>query len=185
MKKKKENPLNNLSGKEWLKFQKSWFKYEGREKLYLDNVRFFTKINPYSEVNIGITPHADSDAIESIEVQELYHFQPIADTNPESLDYVFIDLLNEYHVQLRNPVMSVQSYLEELSDQAYRALKPEGYLTVFVRNQYKDNVRAALAFETARVFKQQFSIRDEKIGCPVVGEDHSPFYCLHFRKKGV
>ena len=38
-----KNKFNLISSKEWLPFQKSWFRYEDDERLYRDNIRFFTK----------------------------------------------------------------------------------------------------------------------------------------------
>ena len=38
-----KNKFNLISSKEWLPFQKSWFRYEDDERLYRENIRFFTK----------------------------------------------------------------------------------------------------------------------------------------------
>ena len=38
-----KNRFNRLTSKEWLPFQKSWFKYSNDEKLYRENLRFFCK----------------------------------------------------------------------------------------------------------------------------------------------
>ena len=43
------NRFNRLTSKEWLPFQKSWFKYESDTKLYSDNLRFFCKAEPSEE----------------------------------------------------------------------------------------------------------------------------------------
>ena len=38
-----KNRFNRLTSKEWLPFQKSWFKESSDEILYRENIRFFTK----------------------------------------------------------------------------------------------------------------------------------------------
>ena len=38
-----KNRFNRLTSKEWLPFQKSWFKYSNDENLYRENLRFFCK----------------------------------------------------------------------------------------------------------------------------------------------
>ena len=38
-----ENRFSNLTSKEWLPFQKSWFKFENKFNLIEKNLRFFTK----------------------------------------------------------------------------------------------------------------------------------------------
>ena len=38
-----KNRFNRLTSKEWLPFQKSWFKESSDETLYRENIRFFTK----------------------------------------------------------------------------------------------------------------------------------------------
>lgn len=181
---KKVNPLNNLGGKEWLLFQKSWFRYETKEKLYLNNLQFFTKTSANRPAKIGITAHADLGSIDQLSSTHPYHFSHLGAANDKSLDYVMIDLLNEYHCRPRTAIISNEDYLIALAELAERVLKSQAYLTVFARNVYVDDARFDLAFEVAKVFKRYFSIRDEKIACPQIGEDHSPFYCLHFKKNG-
>ena len=38
-----KNRFNRLTSKEWLPFQKSWFKYDTEEKLLTENIRFFIR----------------------------------------------------------------------------------------------------------------------------------------------
>ena len=45
-----KNRFNRLTSKEWLPFQKSWFKYESDEKLLTENIRFFCRAEPGDEV---------------------------------------------------------------------------------------------------------------------------------------
>jgi len=38
-----KNRFNRLTSKEWLPFQKSWFKESSDELLYRENIRFFSR----------------------------------------------------------------------------------------------------------------------------------------------
>ncbi len=44
-----KNKFNLLTSKEWLPFQKSWFKVSSDEILYRENIRFFTKADVNEE----------------------------------------------------------------------------------------------------------------------------------------
>ena len=58
-----ENRFNNLTSKEWLPFQKSWFRFENKFNLIEKNLRFFTKGSEKKEENVFIQSDSSQSEI--------------------------------------------------------------------------------------------------------------------------
>ena len=61
-----ENRFNNLTSKEWLPFQKSWFRFENKFNLIEKNLRFFTKGSEKKKENIFIQSDTSQSEINDL-----------------------------------------------------------------------------------------------------------------------
>ena len=61
-----ENRFNNLTSKEWLPFQKSWFIFENKSNLIEKNIRFFTKASEKKKENVFINSNLSQNEINDL-----------------------------------------------------------------------------------------------------------------------
>lgn len=186
-----KNRFNRLSSKEWLPFQKSWFKYSDDAKLYREHILFFTKAEAdgsnllYHGHNPALVNEICTDA--SIPVLQ------IDDHQNQDAQYVILDLRESVY-----KLGSVEAYLEwrhqilSLLERTYAFLEHRRFVTVFIPNVFLENKYYPLAWDMAQQISQIFSLKDEKVACNAVANeqcsqqysiDHlNVFYCLNFRK---
>jgi len=188
-----KNKFNRLTSKEWLPFQKSWFKYTGDEELYRQNLRFFCHAEPVEYPVYYFGPQ--SELFKSIAIDE----QISVCTTPESpfseFQFALLDLQTEVTTisstdewfQLRNSVIDqvkkIKSKLE------YRR-----FLCILIPQIYLQNQFLPVAWEMAEAVSGLLTLKDEKIagiqnGTEVVRTDSDYFasnqhffYALYFRK---
>lgn len=187
-----KNKFNNLTSKEWLPFQKSWFKFDSDIQLYSDNLRFFTKTDDGPSHFLYYGPYDDM-ARDIGEKNNLVIHSP--DFVPDSLQYAIFDLRKsinsattpeEYEAikhEILNKVLSVFGILEH-----------RRFITLFVGNVQKNETYYPYAWDLAKAISSIFSIKDEKIACLNTSTTNSKadaygfqptqdvFYCLNFRK---
>ena len=105
-----KNRFNNLNSKEWLPFQKSWFKYTNLEKLYRENVRFFMKFdeqeNPPNLLYIG--DEKGEQVIKKVTKKEGAQLFFQNEINKfDTIQFVIIDFLNRI-----KEIDSIEKYSE-------------------------------------------------------------------------
>lgn len=185
-----KNRFNRLTSKEWLPFQKSWFKESSDDLLYKENLRFFTK--------------ADASEEKVLYFGKSYSlFKNIADENKLQADklekyngksqFILIDLrgfinndttLPEYK-RLRDKVLTlIKKHLTKLEERRF--------ISVFIPNIQTKNNYFAFAWDIAKHIGQIISLKDERIACSIkttseqnqklFNPSKSIFYCLYFRK---
>ncbi|HSK12110.1 MAG TPA: hypothetical protein VK907_02790, partial [Phnomibacter sp.] len=87
-----QNRFNRLGSKEWLPFQKSWFRYQDLPTLYRSNLRFFCKADAGGSQVVYMGPHRN--IFEQVAVEE--NIPLCRDMgNDEPVQFIFIDLLDE------------------------------------------------------------------------------------------
>lgn len=186
--KKHRNRFNRLTSKEWLPFQKSWFRFSDKEKLYRENLRFFTPADdPGSTVF-----YQGNDSPLCRQVAEIENLT-VTENADRPLHFALVDLTG-----LVKPGITVAGYKklrEELMPQLediYRQLAHRRFLAVFIPNVQNGDTYLPFAWDLAKRIATIFSLKDEKIACledePEGQAQHffqptkSFFYCLYFRK---
>jgi DNA modification methylase len=186
-----KNKFNNLTSKEWLPFQKSWFRYEDDNKLYDANIRFFTKA---SEGNVNIFyAGANHQIAKNICTRNDIAIKSFKNLGGHSIQYAIFDLrdevtenttLQDYEKIRERVINDILSLMEHIEHRRF--------ITIFIRNVQKNEAYYPFAWDLAKHISSILSIKDEKIACientdeNKAGRVFSPkgdtFYCLHFRK---
>ena len=190
-----KNRFNNISSKEWLPFQKSWFKFSNRENLYRENVRFFMKFDePENPPNLLYLGDEDGEkVIKKVarkEGAQLFFQNEI--NKLDTIQFVIIDFMS-----LISDTKSVEKYNKTKSEilQMLSSIKEKishrKFIAIFIKNKEKDGKYFPLAWDLAKNLGQAFNLKDEKIGCLENVEiankskyfqtDESVFYSLYFR----
>ncbi len=182
-----KNRFNRLTSKEWLPFQKSWFRYDADERLYLDNLRFFTKAEPTHE---KVLYYGDQfEAFKSIaETQEIS--TTVSFDSEDEFQFIVIDIRSEIAAcQTLESYYEIRTKIIDFAIQAFNRLTHRRFLTVYIQNQTIANQYYPFAWDLAWHLASIYSLKDEKIACKPIDQGsamHHPeqhlFYVLHFRK---
>lgn len=180
-----KNRFNRLTSKEWLPFQKSWFRFESDEKLYLENLRFFSKAEPAHEKVLYFGSMFDIFK-QQADAQDLKASKKNVETDESQ--FILIDIRNDIdqcqsldeYFQLRDEVVS-------FAKNSFHNLIHRRFLTVFIQNKTIGDQFFPLAWDMAWQLASIYSLKDEKIACKSLDSViHKPenelFYCLYFRK---
>ena len=186
-----KNKFNLITSKEWLPFQKSWFRFESDERLYRDNIRFFTKAD---ELKQPVAYYGQQyDLFERIAKENNLSATKLEELNTDT-QFIVVDLrsyitpatpLSEYD-ELRNRILS-------LLDKNYNRVLNRRFVSIFMPNIQNGPNYYAYAWDMAEYASQIFSLKDDKIACyggPMTTANNneyftpssSYFYCLYFRK---
>lgn len=186
-----KNKFNLITSKEWLPFQKSWFRFESDERLYRDNIRFFTKADELQQPVAYYGPQYD--LFEQIAKENSLSATKLEELNTDT-QFVVVDLrsyitpatsLSEYD-ELRNRILS-------LLEKNYNRVLNRRFVSIFMPNIQNGPNYYAYAWDMAEYASQIFSLKDDKIACyggPMTTANNneyftpssSYFYCLYFRK---
>lgn len=185
-----KNKFNLLTSKEWLPFQKSWFKVSSDEILYRENIRFFTKADVNEE---KILYFGKAFQLFKKIADENNLVAELLEKNNGNAQYILIDLrefvncdlsLEEYEV-LREKIIKL------LKDN-FTNLQERRFVSVLIPNIQKGKEYYAYAWDIAKNIAKFLSLKDEKIACgietPAVENlkffepTQNMFYCLYFRK---
>ncbi|MBR5167224.1 MAG: site-specific DNA-methyltransferase [Salinivirgaceae bacterium] len=186
-----KNKFNLITSKEWLPFQKSWFRFDNDERLYRDNIRFFTKAD---ELNQPIAYYGPSyDLFEKIAKENSLSSIALENLDTDA-QFVMIDLrgqislstsLAEYS-ELRDKILS-------LLENNFNRVLNRRFIAIFMPNIQNGPHYYAYAWDMAEYVSQIYSLKDDKIACydgqtaPVNNNEYftpsnSFIYCLYFRK---
>ncbi|KAA3613324.1 MAG: hypothetical protein DWQ05_17700 [Calditrichaeota bacterium] len=187
-----KNRMNDLTSRQWLQFQKSWFILE--KNPLAEFVAFFTKAR-YQDGHPGkiafYPPQLLNNFVaENRDPREFFSVDdhPISD----KVDYVYLDFQN---LETGEQLQSAKPKIEAINHWIQDHLVDRGYITIAVKNFHSANGSQLIAWEIAKWFSQYFLQKDEKIGCRVNSDDsqeekqfgwaprNSVTYFLHFRKE--
>jgi DNA modification methylase len=185
------NRFNRLTSKEWLPFQKSWFKFESDEKMYTDYVRFFCKAEPCDEVVFYYGP--DFKGFNQVcKEQQLIATQ---DVKSPAIQYVFIDLRESLSlIQNVDHYYNIINGVTEMCTKINTAIVHRRFITILAQNQYVGNQYQSYAYDIGYRLAGLWSLKDEKIAClPTFNDEQEKnsghfetsnhvFYTLNFRK---
>lgn len=190
-----KNRFNNITSKEWLPFQKSWFLYSDYESLIRSNIRFFVKFdNPGLAPNVlfyGQEKHEIVKKAGSEEGANIF-FKREKDKDI-SFQFIIIDLLsridnNTTPDDYQKIKQEIFQFIGKVKEQLYE----RRFLSIFVKNICTEKNFLPFAWDLAKDLSDCLSLKDEKIACLEKKEpqhesdsfktDDSIFYALYFRK---
>lgn len=209
------NRLNDLDGRSWLKFQKSWFVLnpaERQTKVAAEFILFFTKkrnaagqrslLGVWEENAPALAPLAKKLGREVTIFNAASQNSPGTGA-PPALEYALIDLYDE--LQQEKAFEKKFAALVQRVQHTAQHLKPHGYLTIFAGGAAAED-GLPRAWLLAMAIGQFLALKDEKIGClnaslklPVLGQkgefEHAAqerwqtrqgiIYCLNFRREEI
>lgn len=199
------NRLNDLDGKRWLPFQKSWF--PDHPAVHADFIRFFTKrLRPDGTPSVVLTlagtpaeravgeaataagrravvwPAKAAPPLERLD-RAAFACQWDADRPAAAprADYVLVDLRGRLPTlpALRAFLKRTAPFWSALSQSD--VLRERGYATVLIDNWQQDGALVPVAWELARYLGGRLTLKDEKIGCRPPAE---PRQTPHFETDG-
>lgn len=174
-----KNRFNNITSKEWLPFQKSWFAYQGDEKLYSEHIRFFIKYDdPEFKPNLFYSGY------------DLQTMSRVCKTNnarlvsaDEPIQYALIDLREEIEkINSLDEYKTIKDKTLDLARRLFASLKERRFISIIIQNRILKNVYYPFAWDLAYSAASVFSLKDEKIGCFNNKGRTETFYVLNFRK---
>jgi len=180
-----------LTSKEWLPFQKSWFRYESDEKLLTENIRFFCRAEPCSEV-VYYYGH-QSQMVQKICSDQDIQFTHYEQFKAESIQFACIDLRAEIGNSTNlEGYLSLREKILDLCKTIYESLELRRFLCIIVPNVQNGHLYFPFAWDLGLQLGSLFSLKDEKIACKPEKHTELPetiftpsnkhFYCLYFRK---
>ena len=196
------NRLNDLDGKQWLPFQKSWF--PDHPALYEEFIRFFTKrLRPDGTPSVVLTlsgAPAERAVVEAAKTagRRAVVWEADRPTAQSPADYVLVDLRSRLPTlpALKTFLQGMAPFWSALGQSDM--LRERCYATVLIDNRQRDGVLASVAWEFARYLAGLLTLKDEKIGClppaePLTGQQHTPhfetdgqvYYALNFRREAA
>ncbi|HAN18282.1 MAG: hypothetical protein A2X13_04735 [Bacteroidetes bacterium GWC2_33_15] len=189
------NRFNNLTSKEWLPFQKSWFKFTDDETLYRQNIRFFIQFDdPEKEPNLLFW--GSDEQLKTIKIlqKELGFnlFVPENSKKADTFQFVLIDL-RSFITGNRSfdNYMIIKNQTLELIYGLKNKILHRRFISIQISNIYNENVFFPFAWDLAKTISSFYSLKDEKTGCLNTGQvseksdyfktSGNLFYGLYFR----
>ncbi len=179
-----KNRFNNITSKEWLPFQKSWFIYQDNEKLYNEHIRFFIK---YDDSEFKPNLYYYGDDLETLKKVSKKNGAYLISNQDEIIQYALIDLRGEIE-----KINSVDEYkilkreIINITKDLFNSIKDRRFVSIILQNKYIDNIYYPFAWDLSYSISTGFSLKDEKIGCLKTTSRNKlingNFFVLNFRK---
>jgi DNA modification methylase len=185
-----KNKFNLLTSKEWLPFQKSWFKELSDETLYIDNIRFFTKVE--DKVEKVLYFGKSFELFKKVAIENKLD-AGLLEKNNDKIQFILIDLrgyisentsLDEYLKLKVDIINHLNNQINNLEDRRF--------VSIFIPNIQHEKEYYAYAWDIAKSISKYLSLKDEKIACGNENKTNIDqklfepslnfFYCLYFRK---
>lgn len=158
-----KNRLNDLTSREWLPFQKSWFLLTPQTTRGF--ILFFTKKQNAEgrAARIGIV-RENAQAFAPL-IRELGREAVLVEEEKAAtpLDYVLLDLCEQFSNE-ESFNQTESAWLARIK-QVAQQLKPQAYLTLFVRNREAQGRLVPIAWQIGLGVSEFLTMKDEKIGC--------------------
>lgn len=190
-----KNRFNNIDSKEWLPYQKSWFKFTNDEDLYRKTIRFFMKFDS-EEMNRNFFFYGSLEQeklAQDIALEEAAQYQNSKKLDKlDKLQFALLDLrfMMEKVVD-KQTWLKVKSEILELAFQLKDKLYHRRFLSIIIPNLQTENQYFPFAWDLAKTLGLTYSLKDEKIACMEIPESNSAqeyfhtddqlFYQLFFR----
>lgn len=178
------NRMNDLIYRDWMKFQKSFFRYDNDQSLVESFIYFFTKAiwpdgNPSKTLLIGLDEFNKFNVLSPRLVASCKgtNFKDIIFTlqNNKDNDFILIDLRH-----LITDQVSLDEYLTHYADEMMKALRqaliPLRYCGLLVNMPNEGGGGFPIPWSVAIACRDNLRLRDEKIG--LIEKKHRMFYCV-------
>lgn len=206
-----QNRVNDLSWKDWLLFQKSFFALTGEDKLYGDLIRFFTKryaaerrLSRIMVINIAEDDHAVGghgrmlfrETVAPAEVDR-WHY---GETDFTPFDFAIVDMRQSSNL-LANLVATRPAAIDHFLTKCRAILREGGFCVVLSQEVETHDGRYPLPWIVSSLARKTFRLRDERIGLgafdaqplyvnvlqavPEIGPVHDALPLLHLGKPAV
>ncbi len=179
-----ENRVNDMSWRDWLLFQKSFFALPGDEVLYGDLVQFFTKrLAPDGRTNrvMAITVSDWRPAIEAhgrmlfretVAPQDIGRWR-YGETDFTPFDFIVVDMRGS-GAAMAEQVAAQQGDVRRFLDNCRAILKEGGFCVLLSQEVETAAGRFPLPWMLASLARGTFRLRDERIG--LQADDAAPVY---------
>lgn len=183
------NRMNDLSYTDWMRFQKSFFRFVSTQKLVEECICFFTK-SVWSDGSPSVSLVVGSGGFDTaaISAPRVVHSYPHLDTvdgivstmqqlvlEGRKYDFVLVDLQD----QIRD-TESVSDFLRKHSHTLFSALRtmltPDRYCAILVGTHKRGGVGFPSAWAIGDSSRSYLRLRDEKVG--IVEGDSRIVHCL-------
>jgi DNA modification methylase len=188
------NRMNDLSYTDWMKFQKSFFRFTSTQKLIEDCIYFFTKSvwedgNPSSSLVVG-SDDFNANAIPAPRIihehSNLSEINEVASTlsqishEDKRYDFALVDL----RPYIKDPG-TLSYFLDNYSAKVFGALKrivtPDRYCAVLVSTKSTSGAGFPLPWAVADSSRLWLKLRDEKVG--IMEDDGEVLYCIFMQNQ--
>ncbi len=184
------NRMNDLAYRDWMKFQKSFFRHSSYANVAAECIQFFTKAvwpdgRRSESLAIGFDlDDALNDSTRDVRIlpaasatEAIRHLEG---TKPQSCDFVIVNLLAA--IRSRH---ELSQFLANDADRLFaglqRALGHSRYCCLLVDTEGPQGGGFPMPWAVAVVGRRQMKLRDEKIG---LRSSHEPtYYCLFFQNE--
>lgn len=181
------NRMNDLAYKDWMKFQKSFFRYQGDSHLVQEFILFFTKsvwddgkasksiVGGYGLDNLSVGKRNITFIGKYNSLVEVIKQLKDCENRNEKFDFAFIDLR-----EIIRTTEDVETFLSETGQHFLITLRSimvdNKYCCLILRDKPEDGKSVfPISWSIALSSRNHFKLRDEKIA--LVGPD-SIFYCI-------
>jgi len=187
------NRFNNITSKEWLPFQKSWFLDQGDEATYRSNLRFFLRLDGSLPQNIFyFGDAAGQKAIKKVAKSlNIKVFLPSSKRKIPELQLILIDIRRQEETLSLPNYQKLKKEIFLLAQDLYPHLIHRRFLAIMHQNMLYRGQYLPYAWDMSRMLATGLSMRDEKIGCyenqVTSAKKYAPFaqatyYFSYFRK---
>ena len=192
------NRFNNLTSKQWLPFQKSWYKFNSVAQLLIENVLFFTKVDDETRRSPNIFIDAEDKIIKQlVKDDRLINRNIITKKNlgrTDELDFAIFNLL-DIPAKKRDAEKRIRQLYDDISSIQSKIIHRK-FVLILIKNEFNKGRFIPRAWELAKTLQQYLSLKDEKVGVDLRGENiegakqktnyygtkNDIIYSLYFRK---
>lgn len=176
------NRMNDLSYKEWMRFQKSFFRHTSFRNLVQESVHFFTKAiwpdgNPSRSLIVGFedSPYiAAPRQVENLGASSLDGIGQIFREKSGRYDFIFVNLIRflRSETELTEFLKSSDVFFESLR----KIMVPDRYCGLIVGMPTEGGAAFPIPWSVALASRNRFRLRDEKVG--LIEETGQIYYCI-------
>ncbi len=192
-----KNRFNNLTSKEWLPFQKSWFIFKNDSQLYKEYLRFFIKFDhddwPPTCYYYSSDPERTATMQQVADKVRARLYTGADVEQADVLQFALFDIRGVFTKGISLPAF--KAVKKDLLANIYslkHKLAHRRFVVVLVDQYWHDDAYFPIAWDLARTIASTYSLKDEKIGCTNGGTPtlangtlfrtaNDLFYALHFR----
>ncbi len=195
-----KNRFNNLTSKEWLPFQKSWFRFKDTTDLLIQNILFFTQIREDEAYYPNIITQNSKETLQKLQSDKALAGRRILPFEQQAafkrIDFAVFDLLEAVHaLQSFSDFEILLTDLARKIHQIADKLVDRKFILILAQNKVIDGVFYPFAWLIGKYFQQILSLKDEKIGVNLglpkntvniqlngLTTEENLVYALYFRK---